>query len=257
LSKGLVQEHPNPKTSKSRYTALSELVLDARIRREIPWEVIVDRTRELEGVPTWKSVDQVVQNALSWFNLDPMKEQDRYVEVWVEKDAVSSQIREVTDRYFVKLLPTRGFNSGTLLHDASVRFNKVGKPITLLYISDLDPEGEYFPTLFREQMPSRYGCFAEIEVRKIALTRHLVDDLRLTRIPLRLAAEQLRKGYVRNYVSIQGRSKVELDALDNNTLRSLIERELQSLLNIETIEEAQRKSGREVQKWKRDHGLDT
>ena len=45
--------------------------------------------------------------------------QDAYVQVWLEKDALAGTVRRVTDPYDVPLVVTRGYASLSLLHEAA------------------------------------------------------------------------------------------------------------------------------------------
>lgn len=151
LGKGLVHEHPDPQNLSQRtqpYRYLSQILLEARINGELDWNVIVDRTRSIMQPSTWTSVGLIIKAALDQFRYNAMENQESYVEVWVEKDAVSSYVYNSTEKWFVPLVVEKGFSSGTYLHDAADRLNKIEKPITILYLSDYDAEGEYFPKLF-------------------------------------------------------------------------------------------------------------
>jgi hypothetical protein len=125
----------------------------------------------------------------------------------------------------------RGFSSGTYLHDGAERLNQVPKKkdIMIIYLSDFDPEGEYFPRLFEKQIGPRYGCSRPVRIEKLALTRGRVDSWALPWIPLMVRASHLRKSYVSRYVADNGehgQQKVELDAVDNVTLASLLRKRL-------------------------------
>ena len=258
LSKQLVHEHPDPKNQSQRnapYRRLSQLLLNARIAGDLPWEVMVDRTRRLDKPLTWASVDEAVNYVLETFRYDPMGERERYVEVWVEKDAVSAQIYETTAQFFVRLITARGFLSGTYIHDGAERFNQIPheKQITVIYLSDFDPEGEYFPRLFRDQIGSRYGCGRAVEIEKLALTRSQIDDWELPWIPLTVRASHLRKSYVSRYVADNGQhgqQKVELDAVDNVTLASTLRERLNGLLDAQVIANSLEDSAGSVKEWR-------
>jgi hypothetical protein len=261
LSKQLVHEHPDPKNQSQRnapYRRLSQVLLKARINGDLPWDVMVDRTRRLDRPLTWESVDQAVTYILNGFRYDPMGDQNRYVEVWVEKDAVSTRIYETAEEFFVPVITARGFSSGTYLHDGAERLNQVPrkKDIMIIYLSDFDPEGEYFPKLFEEQIGPRYGCSRPVRIEKLALTRGQVDSWQLPWIPLMVRASHLRKSYVSRYVADNGKhgqQKVELDAVDNVTLASLLRKRLSQLVDTDIIGDSSKESGAAVKRWRAQH----
>jgi hypothetical protein len=260
LSKQLVREHPDPKSQSQRnapYRRLSQLLLNARISGGLPWEVIVDRTRRLDKPLTWGDVDEAVNYILETFHYDPMGEQERYVEVWVEKDAVSTRIYQTAKQFFVPVITARGFSSGTYLHDGAERFNRIPgeRHVTVIYLSDFDPEGEYFPQLFKDQIGKRYGCARSVEIEKLALTRKQIDTLGLPWIPLIAQASHLLKSYVSRYVGDNSKRKVELDALDNVTLASLLRTRLGDLVDTRAIADSQSKSKMAVKDWRARYGF--
>lgn len=116
LGKGRVHEHPHPQNLSQRtqpYRHLSQILLEARISGELDWNVIVDRTRSIMQPSTWTSVGAIITAALDQFRYNPMENQENYVEVWVEKDAVSSYVYNSTEKWFVPLVVEKGFSSGT------------------------------------------------------------------------------------------------------------------------------------------------
>lgn len=258
LSKQLVHEHPDPKNQSQRnapYRRLSQVLLKARINGDLSWKVIVDRTRRVDKPLTWASVEEAVNYVLETFRYDPMGEQDRYVEVWVEKDAVSTRIYQTAEQFFVPVITARGFLSGTYMHDGAQRFNQKPdeKHITIIYLSDFDPEGEYFPELFHNQIGSRYGCARSVEIEKLALTRNQIDDWKLPWIPLTVRSSHLRKRYVKRYVAANSQRKVELDALDNVTLASLLRKRLSQLVDTDIIDDSSKESRAAVKRWRAQH----
>ena len=129
----------------------------------------------------------------------------------------------------------------------------------VLYLSDFDPEGEYFPELFREQLPDRYGCDAEVTVEKLALTRNQIEAWKPPWIDFTVKQAHKRKEYVAKFLDKikdrPGPQKVELDAVDNITLRDLIHSRLTELLNVEVVKRSGNRSKRAVAKWRREHRL--
>jgi len=258
LSKHLVKEHPHPKNQSQKnapYQRLSQILLKARIDRLLSWDIIVDRTRRVDKRQCWSSPEQAVKAMLNYFRYDALNYQDNYVEVWVEKDAVSSTVSDVTDKYYVPLIVAKGFSSGTYLKNASVRFNDTDKPVTVLYLSDMDPEGEYFPKLIKEQLATRYGCTKDITVKKICLNNIQVDKWGLPYIDLTMHPIHRRKKYVADFLRENGQRKVEMDAVDNNTLSQVIEKNLKSLVDADRVKEVTEKSKRDAKRWAKKHGV--
>lgn len=70
------------------------------------------------------------------------EDQPSYVEVWLEKDALSGIFSDITEEYGVTLVVGRGYNSWSAYKKAVDRFIKMNKPVSILYFGDFDPSGE-------------------------------------------------------------------------------------------------------------------
>src|SRR5262245_55395820 len=148
-----------------------------RIAREdgdIPWEWIVDETRELEKVGTWKNRAAFARDAMRQFRLDFWNQQSWQVEVWSEKGTVRGVLQPVLDEYAVGFRVNHGFSSSTSLHDISQSFD--GKPLVALYVGDFDPSGMF---MSEEDLPKRFDKYdgGHIHLQRIALTGEQVIDL--------------------------------------------------------------------------------
>src|SRR6202023_1926847 len=67
--------------------------------------------------------------------------QDAYVEVWLEKDALAGVLYKETAPWDVPLMVTRGYPSVSYLHEAAEIIADQGKPTFIYYFGDHDPSG--------------------------------------------------------------------------------------------------------------------
>ena len=83
----------------SQYTMLSHLIKWARIDGFISWEDIEDRIRafhDLRGFINKESfISQEIDDFLIGYRRDLLQTQDKNIEVWIEKDALSSVFTRV------------------------------------------------------------------------------------------------------------------------------------------------------------------
>ncbi|GAJ13280.1 unnamed protein product, partial [marine sediment metagenome] len=93
LGKGLVK--PSGKKG-SPYKNLSKLLVKAREEGELDWKVIVDRTRRIIQRLTFPDYDEAFRWICEHYRKDSMLLQKNYVEVWIEKDAISGNVTNVT-----------------------------------------------------------------------------------------------------------------------------------------------------------------
>ena len=94
--------------------------------------------------PHWSSPAAILESAARSYRLDRWEGQASHVEVWCEKDALSSVIEPVCERYHVRFMANRGYSSSTAMYDAAQRFSDAasrGKRPVVIYLGDHDPSG--------------------------------------------------------------------------------------------------------------------
>ena len=84
--------HPDTKNTPKNYERLGSIINDARLAGELDWDYLEDKTRNLERIGTWDSPKQIIDAAMAGFRLDPWVDQPRYIQVWVEKQALEGII---------------------------------------------------------------------------------------------------------------------------------------------------------------------
>ena len=220
------------------YKRLGDIVSDGRMAGLIDWSAIEDRTRYLRSTSSWDSPAQIVRACANQFNLDPWAHQEMYVEVWVEKDALIGVIESACAPRRVPHFSCRGYASQTALYDAGLRIaDKIGagKQVLILHFGDHDPSGIDMTRDIQERvaMFARGGLgedvgsdFDNIEVRRLALNFDQIKSYRPPPNPAKITDARAAE-YIRNY----GQQSWELDALEPRVLISLIERELDALID--------------------------
>ncbi len=126
------------------YKKLSGIKGEAFYSGQIDWEIIEDRGR----IPHIAGFDEDIKGALDYavrtYRLDRQKGQNNIVEIWTEKDAISSILKKIANQFGIKLVVNKGYTSDTALYDSYVRFLEQieeGKNVTILYFGDHDPSG--------------------------------------------------------------------------------------------------------------------
>lgn len=129
---------------QSQYQKISKLLKEGRMSGMVDWDAIEDRLR-IPNIPySNTSPNQAIEDAIYQYRLNRQEGQNTYVEVWVEKDALSGVLKRITHKYHVRLLVNRGYGSVTAIHDAYSRFKRYileGKRTKILYLGDHDPSG--------------------------------------------------------------------------------------------------------------------
>jgi len=214
--------------TEQEYHKLSRILADARMAGVVDWDVIEDRTRTPKIPPHFESIGQLVASAADSYRLDRWKDQKYYVEVWLEKDALSGILEPITRRYHVHLLVNRGYPSVSAMYDSAKRIkvqthiNK--KPSRILYLGDHDPSGENMVQDIEKRL-REFGAFA-VGVQKIALTMEQIEHYNLPPNPAKRSDPRYDK-----YVRIHGNRSWELDALRPEVLTALVQSHIKKLVN--------------------------
>ena len=150
------------------------LLKEAREQGIIPWEWIVDETRELERVSTWDDPAEYARCVARSYRRDFWNQQPVRVMVVSEKGTVRGVLEPVLDHYAVGFRVMHGFSSATTVHDISQ--DDDGRPLIVLYVGDFDPSGMF---MSEEDLPNRLAKYGgdHVTLKRIALTREQVSGL--------------------------------------------------------------------------------
>jgi len=228
--------HPN---TISAYGTLSGWLRDDRLAGDIPWSWMEDGMRVARGWAGWEDPGEFLKEALSGYYRDPWQDeaQDHYVEVWLEKDALSGIFSDVLGSYRVTLNVGRGYDGWTSIKRAADRYHwreeEWGRDTTALYFGDFDPSGE---DMHRSLIERLGELGAEPEVIKVALTH---DDARSLPGDVTKADDSRAAAFVAKY----GDLAVELDALPVEELHRRIRSSIEERINMDALRESRRIEG--------------
>lgn len=126
------------------YSKISSIKDDVVYSGLVDWEIFEDRGRVPSIAYFENDVKDALRRTIDCYGLNRQIGQTRHVEVWTEKDAISSILRKVTDKYTIRLVVNKGYTSSTAIYGAYERFVEeivAGKKVTILYFGDHDPSG--------------------------------------------------------------------------------------------------------------------
>jgi hypothetical protein len=123
-----------PSMAQKEMQRVYRLLKEARERGNIPWEWIVDETRELERRASWDNPAEYVEAVHRSYKRDFWTQQPVRVEVWSEKGTIRGVLAPVLDKYGVGFRVMHGFNSATQVYD--IAQDDDGRQLIALYIGD-------------------------------------------------------------------------------------------------------------------------
>jgi hypothetical protein len=230
-----------PSMAKPEMQRVYRLLKEARERDMLPWDWIVDETRALERTSTWANPAEYAECVARSYRRDFWDQQPVRVEVWSEKGTVRGVLQPVLDEYAVGFRVMHGFSSATSVYEVVQSCDYKG--LVALYVGDFDPSGLF---MSEQDLPTRlfeYGADENVTLRRIALTRDQVTGL-----PSFSATDKRKDPRFRWFRTNHGDRCWELDALDPNELRSVVERAIRGLIEptawarCETVNKAEQES---------------
>lgn len=213
--------------NNNEYRGIAETIKFGRLSGLVDWEAIVDRTRTPKDVYVVDGAEDAVSEALKHFRLDRQQGQKNHVEVWVEKDAISSLLWTKASHYGVTLMVNRGYSSVTAMYEAAMRMKdaeRQGKTNHILYFGDHDPSGL---DMLRD-ISQRQDIFEQDPILKhVGITMPQIKQLNPPPFPAKITDPR-----VSGYIAEHGDTAWELDALPPEELFKIMENEIEALLDM-------------------------
>ena len=199
------------------YRKLSRICVRGRDEGILPEEGFADRLREIDKLSSWSDLNEFMNTVKKFYHKDKWQNQDSYLEIWTEKDALRNVLTEITYQYDVFLMVARGQLSRTEVYRTAKRYKaQSDKEYYLYYCGDSDPSG----LSIYDSIKKRIGSFVlNINFERIALTEDQIEKYQLPSDP----GKKIDPNY-NKFVDIYGSDMVvELDSLPPDMLRKIIE----------------------------------
>lgn len=232
----------------TNYKGFDKILTRARENHHVDWTRIEDRSRGTYGPSyPWFGMNVRLGGELDTFS-DPKDyvdylfkqltdkfydqsywaEQSQYIEVIVEKDALTSLFVQVAEEKRVLVYPSRGYSSFTKIMEAIQRLPK-DKPVKLLHFADHDPSGLDMTDDLLQRLRD-YSAESELdfEIKRIALTIDQVKKWDLAPNPTKAADSRSP-----NYVAQFGDRCWELDSIRPDDLQDIVRKAI-----LEEVDEA-------------------
>lgn len=227
------------------YAKLSVLLGKGRMAGYVDWDSIEDRIRR-PYLPYWVlDIPDAMNDVIKQYRLDRQAYQDCYIEVWVEKDALSGVLKRVTSEYHVNLMVNRGYSSITAMHDAYNRFARVermGQEGVILYLGDHDPSGV---DMVRDISTRLTEFGVNVEVDHIALTDEQISQYNPPPNPAKVSDPRAK-----DYIAKYGNTSWEVDALRPDVLHKLVVASIEGRIDMEQFEEQKQKEQDDIERLK-------
>jgi hypothetical protein len=207
-----------------------------RTSGELPYEWLEDNTRSEIRPTTFDNPAAALDSAAESYRKSLWTNADCCIQIWLEKDALSNIVSDITWEYDVPLMVARGFSSLSFLYSAARQLNAVDVPAFIYHLGDYDPSGiaagASIETTLREMAPD-----TDITFERIAVTRTQIGRWRLpTRPTKKTDSRATRFGDERS---------VELDAIAPDRLRAIVRTAIERHLPTDQFERLKRSERKE------------
>jgi hypothetical protein len=193
-----------------------KVALDLKYLREecdIDYDDIVDNTRWISQPQTFGSAEEAIGHAAKYYRQALWRDSADYIQIWLEKDALSGVVYPITAEWDVPLCIARGYVSLSLAHTAAMELEENEYRNCYVYhLGDYDPSGQDaardIERKLREMAPD-----CDFEFERLAVTPDQIAEWNLPTRPTK-KSDPRAKGF-------SGQS-VELDAIPPDELRRIV-----------------------------------
>ena len=147
---------------------VGRLLLDMRVKGVIPFDWISDNTRGQRKPRSWGSMEDALVSTARTYRRALWNDQDVYVEIWTEKDAIAGVLMEETAPWDVPLMVSRGFSSVSYLYECAESITAIEKPAYIYYFGDHDPSGVAIDKAIEKRL-RQFAPDAEINFERVAV----------------------------------------------------------------------------------------
>lgn len=236
VSQNIIRNHDR------EYKNLGNLLSRARLAGLVDWSAIEDRVRQAQRALEFKTIQARVDLAVENFRLPRWNTQPYYVELWCEKDALTSVLEPICDDLHTTLMVNRGYSSSSAMYYAAKRINKNrnGKDARIIYLGDFDPSGEDMVRDVTDRMALFLQDDAEhLQVKKLALTPDQIERYRLPPNPAKMSDSRAAR-----FVGKHGNQSYEVDALPPDVLQAMVRNEIEMYMDLDAYEQVKQEEDR-------------
>jgi hypothetical protein len=200
--------------TEAQYKTIGRLLVTMRRTGELPYDWIADGTRWMRKPRSFHHLDDAIARWQAEYRRALWDTQAHYIEIWLEKEALAGVLLPVTSYWDVPLMVTRGYPSLSYLFEAGKEIAGEDRPVVIYYLGDHDPSGDDIARNVEERLRD-FAPAAILTFVRLAVTAEQIVAYSLPTRPTKLTDSRTP--------SWKGGGSVEVDAIDPEELRRLVE----------------------------------
>ncbi len=205
--RGLVEK------DEAGYDRVQRDLVHLRRTGQIPFDWIADNTRLQRKPRSYDCPLQALEETARFYRKSLWSTSSVYVEVWIEKDALSGVVYPVTSMFDVPLMVARGYSSLSFLHSSAQFIRTLKVPAVVYHLGDFDPSGVDAANKIHQTI-REYAPGAELHFESIAVTPRQIQEWNLPKRETK-RSDSRSKGFAAH--------SVELDSINPQILRDLVQ----------------------------------
>lgn len=226
------------------YTQLTNLITNARYAGLVDWDAIEDNLRKPKLPSTFADLEELLLAAHQSYKLNWWDDMDTYVELYTEKDALSSILGPLAREHRIPFQVNRGYASASSMFEASQRFlAHDDKELVILYLGDHDPSGLDMVRDIEKRL-EEFGV--EVKVEHIALTWEQIERYNPPPNPAKITDSRAS-----NYIEKYGESSWEVDALPPDVMMELVNSSILQYCDDDIKSEVEKREEKDLEKLDR------
>ena len=213
------------------YKRICKLMTDMRYGGLLDWDAIEDRGRVPTMHSEWGDIQSLIESACNSYRLPRWRDEEFYVELYCEKQAMESVLKPIADKYHIYFGYNKGYSSASTMYELSKRLKKKikeGKIAVVLYLGDFDPSGLDMVRDVQDRVDEFMGQGYSFEVVQLALTMKQIKQYNPPPNPAKVSDPRAGE-----YIKTYGNVSWELDALPPEVLRDIAEEGIRDYLDVE------------------------
>ncbi len=179
--------------TEAGYTKVQTDLALMRRAGELPYDWLADNTRWQRKPTTFNGIEEALKDTACFYRKSLWADAEAYVEIWLEKDALSGVIYPITSMYDVPLMVARGYASLSFLHSAAEYINDLEVPAYIYHLGDFDPSGVNAGEKIEETL-IELAPDAEIHFERIAVQPWQIQEWNLPTRPTK-TSDTRAKGF--------------------------------------------------------------
>ena len=238
------------------YRKVIRTIGQARMRGYLNWDAIEDRTRRGIVPDAYDDKDEFVRLSLKYFltqyRRDLHQSQNRRIELWCEKDALTHIVSAVANEYQLPTYPAKGYGSTSYVRECHdrIRHNaEAGQRTLVLYLGDLDPSGWDMPASMQRKLSDDMELGDLVKIQRVALLPEQATTMGLPYDPSAMKAGDTRRPMFQAMLDDGGYPEdlcVELDSLEPEVLQQLTRDAIEKNLTLVKYESEQQTEAGEL-----------